>query len=62
MKIRPGRYAFSVIAIVVVVVTLARVATAPERIKARLETAQSTCVSSGGKWTTENKQFVCVRS
>ncbi len=61
MKFRFGRHAFVIVAIVVVAVTLFRVATAPERIEARQRIAESTCVAAGGKWTTVDKQLVCIR-
>ena len=61
MKFSFGRYVFAVVAVTVIGLTLFRVATAPERIKDRLKTAQTVCVGSGGTWTTVDKREVCLK-
>ena len=61
MKFGFGRYAFALVALAAIGLTLFRVATAPERIKERMKTAQSVCVATGGTWTTVNKSEVCVK-
>ena len=36
-----------------------RVATAPERVKERRDTARSTCVNAGGEWVQVGADEVC---
>jgi hypothetical protein len=61
MKFGFRRYAFALVVVTVVGLTLFRVATAPERIKERLKTAQSVCAATGGTWTTVDMRPVCVK-
>ena len=61
MKFGLGRYAFALVAVAVIGLTLFRVSTAPDRIKERMKTAQSVCVSTGGTWTTVDTREICVK-
>jgi hypothetical protein len=44
-----------------VVSALFRVATAPDRIQARRDTAREVCVRSGGEWVIAGRYEVCKR-
>ncbi|MBI5259251.1 MAG: hypothetical protein HY855_22295 [Burkholderiales bacterium] len=39
--------------------TVFRVATAPERIRDRQETARKVCLERGGEWVTVNRRDLC---
>jgi hypothetical protein len=58
------RVAWSVVALIVlgaVVSALFRVATAPDRIQARKDSAREVCVKSGGEWVVASRYEVCKR-
>ena len=58
------RIAWTVVALIIlgaVVSALFRVATAPDRIQARKDTAREVCVKSGGEWVVAGREEVCKR-
>ena len=58
------RIAWTVVALIIlgaVVSALFRVATAPDRIQARKDTARQVCVRSGGEWVVAGRDEVCKR-
>ena len=59
MKMPFARYAFAVVAVVALVVTLIRVTTAPERIKQHRDTAYSGCLANGGTWKVVDNAELC---
>ena len=59
------RITWAVVAAVIVLSVgsaLFRVATAPERIAERRNTAKEVCVKSGGEWVRAGRDEVCKRS
>jgi hypothetical protein len=61
MKLSVGRHLFMVVAIVVLLGTAFRVATAPERVKKLHETARSNCGVNGGTWKVVDGQELCEK-
>jgi len=61
MNIPMGRYAVWLVAAVAVAGTAFRVSTAPDRIKARVETARAGCTASGGEWLKVDGNDMCVK-
>jgi hypothetical protein len=57
-----ARSAFVIVVLAAIGSTAFRVATAPERIKERRNTARSVCVSTGGEWVHLGSDEVCQRS
>jgi hypothetical protein len=58
------RIAWSIVALIIlgaVASALFRVATAPDRIQARKDTAREGCVKSGGEWVVAGRNEVCKR-
>lgn len=58
------RIAWSIVVLIVVgaaVSALFRVATAPDRIKERRNTAKEVCVKSGGEWVSAGRDELCKR-
>lgn len=58
------RIAWSIVALIIlgaVASALFRVATAPDRIQARKDTAREVCVKSGGEWVVAGRNEVCKR-
>lgn len=58
------RIAWTVVALIIlgaVVSALFRVATAPDRIQARKDTAREVCVRSGGEWVVAGRDEVCKK-
>ena len=58
------RIAWAVVAGIIlgaVVSALFRVATAPDRVQARRDTAREVCVKSGGQWVVAGRDEVCKR-
>lgn len=53
---------FSLIVTVATAAAVFRVATAPERIQKRMETAKETCIRSGGTWGLDGREPVCKRA
>ncbi|HSW04198.1 hypothetical protein [Aquabacterium sp.] len=47
------------VALVAVGGTVFRVATAPDRIRDRIETARKVCAERGGEWVTVNRREQC---
>jgi hypothetical protein len=62
MSINIVRHGFVLVASVAVGAAVFRVATAPDRIKERRDTAHAVCLSSGGKWVKVERDEMCVRS
>ncbi len=62
MNIQMGRYAVWLVAAVAVAGTAFRVSTAPDRIKARVETARSGCIANGGQWLKVDGNDMCVKT
>lgn len=59
------RIAWTIVALIIVgaaVSAMFRVATAPDRIKLRLQTAKEVCIKSGGQWVGSGRDEVCKRS
>jgi hypothetical protein len=56
-----GRYAVLLVAAVAVAGAAFRVSTAPDRIKARLETARTGCNANGGQWLNVDGKDMCVK-
>ena len=57
-----ARHVFAWVVLAAIVAALFRVATAPERIAERRNTARNVCLSSGGEWVTEGRDEICRRS
>jgi hypothetical protein len=55
------RGTFGLVVVLALGAAVFRVATAPERIKERRETARSVCLSSGGQWVKVQRDEVCQR-
>ena len=58
------RIAWTVVALIIlgaVVSALFRVATAPDRIQLRKNTAREVCVKSGGEWVVAGRDEVCKK-
>jgi hypothetical protein len=58
------RIAWAIVALIIlgaVVSALFRVATAPDRIQARRDTAREVCVRAGGEWVMAGRHEVCKR-
>ena len=58
------RIAWTIVTLIIVgavVSALFRVATAPDRIQARKDTAREVCVRSGGEWVIAGRDEVCKR-
>jgi hypothetical protein len=58
------RIAWTVVTLIIlgaVVSALFRVATAPDRIQARKDTAREVCVKSGGEWVIAGRDEVCKK-
>ena len=58
------RIAWTIVTLIIVgaiVSALFRVATAPDRIQARKDTAREVCVKSGGEWVVAGRDEVCKR-
>lgn len=62
MSINIVRHGFVLVASVAVGAAVFRVATAPDRIKERRDTAHAVCLSSGGKWVKVERDEICVRT
>jgi hypothetical protein len=56
-----ARHVFAWVVLAAIVAALFRVATAPERIADRRNTARNVCLSSGGEWVTEGRDEICRR-
>jgi hypothetical protein len=61
MNIPMGRYAVLLVAAVAVAGAAFRVSTAPDRIKARMETARAGCTANGGEWLQVDGKDMCVK-
>lgn len=61
MVVSVARSVFVVVVIATLAATVFRVATAPERIKARHDLARSVCQASGGVWVQMGHDEVCQR-
>jgi hypothetical protein len=57
-----ARSAFVIVVLTAVGATVFRVATAPERVKERRNTARAVCVGSGGSWIQSGKDEICQRN
>jgi len=58
------RIAWTIVALIIVGAAgsaMFRVATAPDRIKERRDTAKEVCVKSGGEWVGSGRDEVCKR-
>jgi hypothetical protein len=58
------RIAWTIVTLIIlgaVVSALFRVATAPDRIQSRKDTAKEVCVKSGGEWVVAGRDEVCKR-
>jgi hypothetical protein len=58
------RIAWTVVALIIlgaVGSALFRVATAPDRIQARKDTAREVCVKSGGEWVVAGRDELCKK-
>ena len=55
------RMLFAVVVVMAIGSALFRVATAPQRIKDRHETARSVCLASGGQWVKIDRDELCQR-
>ena len=59
MGTRFARTAFALISIVASAGAVFRVATAPDRIRERHQTARSVCLQNGGEWVTVDNNEIC---
>lgn len=59
MGTRFARTAFALISIVAVAGAVFRVATAPDRIRERHQTARAVCLQKGGEWVTVDNNEIC---
>ena len=58
------RLAWTVVALIILAALMSalfRVATAPDRIQARRDTARQVCVKSGGEWVVAGRDELCKR-
>lgn len=62
MNVSFVRHTFALIVIAAVGLAVFRIATAPDRIAERRNTARSVCVAAGGEWITEGRNEYCRRS
>jgi hypothetical protein len=58
---RAAGLAVALVILFSIVGTVFRVATAPERVKARREVALATCTTTGGEWVTVGQDELCRR-
>lgn len=56
------RSAFVIVVLAALGATAFRVYTAPDRIKARRDTARSVCLGSGGEWVKVDRDEVCRKN
>lgn len=61
MAFRPASVSFALLALLAIGAAVFRVATAPDRIKERRETARQVCLSSGGQWVPMDRDHGCLR-
>lgn len=61
MGIRITRTVFLLISLVAVGAAAFRVATAPDRVRERRETARSVCAQTGGEWIKVDNDEICRR-
>ena len=61
MHLNFARNIFAWVVLAAIVAALFRVATAPERIADRRNTARNVCLGSGGEWVTEGRNEICRR-
>jgi len=50
---------FALVALALIGVTVFRIASAPDRFKARQETARKVCAESGGEWVLVGRDQIC---
>jgi len=62
MGTRFARTAFALVSVIAVSGAVFRIATAPERIRDRHETARTVCLQTGGEWVTVDRNEVCRRT
>lgn len=56
-----ARHVFAWVVVAAIAAALFRVATAPERIAERRNTARNVCLGSGGQWVKEGRDEICRR-
>jgi hypothetical protein len=56
-----ARHAFAWVVFAAIVAALFRIATAPERIAERRNTARSVCLAGGGVWVKIDRDEICQR-
>jgi hypothetical protein len=59
MTSNQARSAFAMILVVGIAAAAFRVATAPDRIKERKDTARTVCLNSGGEWVVVDRNEIC---
>jgi len=62
MGTRFARTAFALVSAIAVSAAVFRIATAPERIRDRHQTARMVCLQTGGEWATVDGNEVCRRT
>lgn len=60
MKMNVARHGFALIVVAACIGAAIRVATAPDRIKERRQTAKQVCASTGGSWVRAEDGEICV--
>ncbi len=61
MNLRFARNVFAWVTLAAIVAALFRIATAPDRIADRRNTARNVCLGSGGEWVTQGREEICRR-
>jgi len=61
LQIGFARHVFAWVVFAAVVAALFRVATAPDRIAERRNTARNVCLASGGVWVKVDRDEICQR-
>ena len=59
MKLNVSVVAMLVVVALAILATAYRVATAPERIRKRLDSAKATCLGAGGEWVKVGREESC---
>jgi hypothetical protein len=61
MQIGFARHAFAWVVFAAIVAALFKIATAPERIAERRNTARNVCLAGGGVWVQVGRDEICQR-
>ena len=59
MNTRFARSVFALIAVVALAATAFRIASGPDRVRERRNTAQEVCLATGGSWVMVDDEEIC---